>query len=144
MDCQSFESDGIVLILETLLAADRSSNTQAILVYLYLRDMQDYAVVNTAYVKAFASDLPARLVSLCWLYVPVGYIVRVCVQVDLSHPLTLRMDILFLNTNNRGISISHLHVQSISHWAPANIGPYSQACKVNRFFTMYFLFNSFL
>ena len=23
-----------------------------------------------------------------------------------------------------------LHVQSISHWAPANIGPYSQAVKV--------------
>ena len=24
-----------------------------------------------------------------------------------------------------------LHVQSISHWAPANIGPYSQAVKVS-------------
>ena len=23
-----------------------------------------------------------------------------------------------------------MHVQSISHWAPANIGPYSQAVKV--------------
>ena len=26
--------------------------------------------------------------------------------------------------------IKTLHVQSISHWAPANIGPYSQAKKV--------------
>ena len=26
-----------------------------------------------------------------------------------------------------------LHVQSISHWAPANIGPYSQAHRVNIF-----------
>ena len=25
-----------------------------------------------------------------------------------------------------------LHAQSISHWAPANIGPYSQAIKVVR------------
>lgn len=28
-----------------------------------------------------------------------------------------------------------LHVQSISHWAPANIGPYSQAHRVNIFHT---------
>jgi len=27
-----------------------------------------------------------------------------------------------------------MHVQSISHWAPANIGPYSQATKVYNFF----------
>lgn len=28
-----------------------------------------------------------------------------------------------------------MHVQGISHWAPANIGPYSQAIKVeNHFF----------
>ena len=26
--------------------------------------------------------------------------------------------------------VKTLHVQSISHWAPANIGPYSQAKKV--------------
>lgn len=26
-----------------------------------------------------------------------------------------------------------LHVQSISHWAPANIGPYSQAVRVGDF-----------
>lgn len=25
---------------------------------------------------------------------------------------------------------STMHVQSISHWAPANIGPYSQATRV--------------
>ena len=30
----------------------------------------------------------------------------------------------------RGGGRSTMHVQSISHWAPANIGPYSQAVKV--------------
>ena len=25
----------------------------------------------------------------------------------------------------------HMHVQGVSHWAPANIGPYSQAVKVD-------------
>ena len=66
------------------------------------------------------------------LHIPISHIVRVCVQLDLPHPLLLRMDILFVNTSNNDVSISHLHVQSISHWAPANIGPYSQACKVCR------------
>lgn len=23
-----------------------------------------------------------------------------------------------------------MHVQSLSHWCPANIGPYSQACRI--------------
>ena len=27
-----------------------------------------------------------------------------------------------------------MHVQSISHWAPANIGPYSQATLVSTFY----------
>ena len=31
---------------------------------------------------------------------------------------------------DRGGGRSTMHVQSISHWAPANIGPYSQAVKV--------------
>ncbi len=25
-----------------------------------------------------------------------------------------------------------MHVQSVSHWAPANIGPYSQAVEVSK------------
>ncbi|XP_065919160.1 uncharacterized protein [Dysidea avara] len=111
---ESTAEDIMLDMKNTLLATDGSNNSQAILVYLYLRNMQDYAVINAAYAKAFASDLPAR----------------VCVQLDLPHPLLLRMDILFVNTSNNDVSISHLHVQSISHWAPANIGPYSQACKV--------------
>ena len=55
---------------------------------------------------------------------------RVCVQADLPHPLFMQLDIVLLKTIERSIPTSHLHVQSISHWAPANIGPYSQAFKV--------------
>lgn len=29
------------------------------------------------------------------------------------------------------ISFSNLHVESMSEWIPANIGPYSQASKIN-------------
>ena len=45
---------------------------------------------------------------------------------QLSHYAVL----LLLKTTSNSIPTSHLHVQSISHWAPANIGPYSQAFKV--------------
>ena len=31
-----------------------------------------------------------------------------------------------------------MHVQSISHWAPANIGPYSQVVQVGHFFYLLF------
>ena len=56
---------------------------------------------------------------------------RVCVQADLPHPLLMQLDIVLLKANNGTLPTSHLHVQSISHWAPANIGTYSQAFKVS-------------
>ena len=37
-----------------------------------------------------------------------------------------------------------MHVQGLSHWAPANIGPYSQAVKVREqlgYFTKYVQFS---
>ena len=52
-------------------------------------------------------------------------------QADLAHPLLLQLDIVLLETTSSSIPTSHLHVQSISHWAPANIGPYSQAFKAS-------------
>lgn len=85
------------------------------MVYLYLSNMQDYTAVNEVYAKSFTSHYPAR----------------VCVQADLPHPLFMQLDIALLKTSNNSLPTSHLHVQSISHWAPANIGPYSQAFKVN-------------
>ena len=39
-----------------------------------------------------------------------------------------------LNRSDR-VKREALHVQSISYWAPANIGPYSQAVKVRSFIT---------
>lgn len=80
----------------------------AVLVYLTLASMADFAAVNAAYARAFGAGPPAR----------------VCVQAQMLPPHRLHLDCLALPAD---ADRRYMHVQSISHWAPANIGPYSQA-----------------
>lgn len=60
---------------------------------------------------------------------------RVCVQVPLPAGQLLQMDCLLHDwTEPPQECCFHqrqaMHVQSLSHWAPANIGPYSQTVRV--------------
>lgn len=60
---------------------------------------------------------------------------RVCVEALLPQGQLLQMDCLLHDWIRKAEDdTSHhkhvMHVQSLSHWAPANIGPYSQAVKV--------------
>lgn len=83
---------------------------------ILLRDMADFAGVNTAYGAAFRTPSPpARVTIACGNSLPAD------VDVVLS-VLTLTGA---AREKKRG-----LHVQSRSYWAPANIGPYSQAISV--------------
>ncbi|XP_048710052.2 diphthine--ammonia ligase isoform X2 [Caretta caretta] len=90
-----------------------------ILVHLYMKNMKDFAVINSAYVTQFDLCPPAR----------------VCVEAPLLDGVLFCMDCL---AHKCDVTISDvhryqkqiMHVQSISHWAPANIGPYSQSIKV--------------
>ncbi|KAI5618889.1 diphthine--ammonia ligase isoform X1 [Silurus asotus] len=90
-----------------------------VLVHLFVRDMEDFGNVNAVYRKFFSHCPPAR----------------VCVQARLPMGRLVQMDVLLHDwcvAPEEG-SFQHrdtLHVQSVSHWAPANIGPYSQAVKV--------------
>ncbi|XP_028252167.1 diphthine--ammonia ligase isoform X2 [Parambassis ranga] len=91
-----------------------------ILVHLYLRSMEDFVPLNTVYKKHFSINPPAR----------------VCVQAPLPAGQLLQIDCLLHDwTEPLEEGCFHqkeaLHVQSMSHWAPANIGPYSQALRVN-------------
>ncbi len=82
---------------------------------LLLDDMSDFATVNSEYSKAFtAPNPPARITVACGGRLPGN------VQVSLSVVLDTKP-----RERRRG-----LHVQSRSYWAPANIGPYSQAISV--------------
>lgn len=55
---------------------------------------------------------------------------RVCVEVSLPPNILVQMDMI--GYRKSGALPRHcMHVQGLSHWAPANIGPYSQATKVD-------------
>ncbi|XP_051477221.1 diphthine--ammonia ligase isoform X2 [Apus apus] len=90
-----------------------------ILVHLYVKNMEDFNVINSVYVTEFDLCPPARVCVETLL--PDG--VLFCIDC-LAHKHDIAMDDVFRDEK------LVMHVQSISHWAPANIGPYSQSIKV--------------
>ncbi|XP_065833512.1 uncharacterized protein [Oscarella lobularis] len=85
-----------------------------ILVYLYIRKMSEYAAINDVYKTVFDVNPP----------------IRVCVEANLPEGQALLLNCLACKCSPR-IEKNVMHVQSISHWAPANIGPYSQAMQLD-------------
>ncbi|KAL8703784.1 MAG: hypothetical protein Q9201_003049 [Fulgogasparrea decipioides] len=83
---------------------------------ILLRSMDDFQAVNGIYGELFSArpNPPARVTIACGDSLPDGVNVMISVVVSME-PIAHRQ---------------HLHVQSISYWAPANIGPYSQAVAV--------------
>ncbi|KAK3994926.1 hypothetical protein QBC44DRAFT_379037 [Cladorrhinum sp. PSN332] len=92
---------------------------------ILLRSMSDFALINPVYASLFSTDGPN----------PPS---RVCVATgDSSLPPATNCNIVIILAVQTGLSLDAkqqqqrhrqgLHVQSRSYWAPANIGPYSQA-----------------
>ncbi|XP_072479100.1 diphthine--ammonia ligase isoform X3 [Notamacropus eugenii] len=105
--------------LQAVINAEGLELKDVILVYVYIRNMEDFSAINSAYVKMFDLCPPAR----------------VCVETLLPDGQLFSVDCLVhKSTITTGeilpCSKEVMHVQSISHWAPASIGPYSQAIKV--------------
>ena len=74
--------------------------------------MSTFPEINQAYKTFFGTSPPSRA----------------CVAVDLPAGINVRLDcIAYEDTTNERRA---LHVQGFSYWAPANIGPYSQAIIV--------------
>lgn len=88
-------------------------------VTLYIKDMSNYISINEVYTSCLSKTNPP---------------VRVCVECPLNVHVVLDA-IAYKETQDCGDKKVHkrhtMHVQSISHWAPANIGPYSQAVRVS-------------
>lgn len=83
----------------------------AIFVQMYLADMAHFGAANVAYSQHLPSvDPPARA----------------CVQLQLDLNELVAIEIT-LRSEAAASGRRVLHVQSISSWAPASIGPYSQA-----------------
>lgn len=86
--------------------------------------MSDYAQYNAEYNQFFEFQPP----------------VRVCVETILPKNVPVLMEALAYSSQpgSDGSIRQCMHVQGISHWAPANIGPYSQAIWVS--LSNYFIF----
>lgn len=78
-----------------------------------LRDMVDFPAINAVYGSYFVWPNPPARVTIA------------CAEVLPAQAL-LTMSFAFAHGPREG-----LHVQSRSYWAPANIGPYSQAIKLS-------------
>ncbi|XP_066550415.1 diphthine--ammonia ligase isoform X2 [Amia ocellicauda] len=107
------------LLLQDKLEEQGLQLTNVVLVHLYVRSMADFSAVNSVYQAYFNVNPPSR----------------VCVEAPLSDGELLQIDCLLHHweapeDNNAFYQKQAMHVQSLSHWAPANIGPYSQSVKV--------------
>lgn len=110
---QSFPLLTLNLLSLDLLAKCDLSLSHLVFVNIFISDMTLFTVVNSIYKNFFGVSPPARA----------------CVASNLPDGLRLRLDCIAY-TERSPSERRALHVQSFSYWAPANIGPYSQAIVV--------------
>ncbi|KAI4250966.1 MAG: hypothetical protein L6R42_008553, partial [Xanthoria sp. 1 TBL-2021] len=116
-DSTQAQMEDINRILRSLLEHEvHRSTADIVFTTILLRSIDDFQAVNQKYAELFGTrpNPPARVTVACGNTLPPGVNVMVSVVVALGPD----------------VARQHLHVQSISYWAPANIGPYSQAISV--------------
>lgn len=102
-------------LLQTINPQSTISTNDIVFTTVLLRSMADFTPMNAIYVSLFTKpNPPARVTVACGDCLPEGVQVMISAVIDLG-PREKR---------------EGLHVQSRSYWAPANIGPYSQAITV--------------
>jgi len=102
------------IVMDVLLEHHISNGNSIVFTTMLLRTMADFVSINDAYGRLFTRpNPPARVTVACGNTLPPG--VHVMVSLIISLDIASR---------------EGLHVQSRSYWAPANIGPYSQAVSV--------------
>ncbi|EHK15414.1 uncharacterized protein TRIVIDRAFT_38302 [Trichoderma virens Gv29-8] len=110
------EMQSIVSQIEGLVSSSSLDTAQITNTTIILRNMADFPKINAEYGKLFPrANPPSRVTISCGHLLPSGFSVMVFLTVPKSG----------VNPHRNG-----LHVQSRSYWAPANIGPYSQAIDV--------------
>jgi diphthine-ammonia ligase len=115
---ESIEAETISLVekVQALLGQASLSHTAIISTVIALRRMSDFPTINKIYGSLFTSpNPPSRVTISCGDLLPSGC--NIAVYLSVHHGLTA--------SERQG-----LHVQSRSYWAPANIGPYSQAISL--------------
>jgi diphthine-ammonia ligase len=107
----TFEAEVRALLdeLQRRCVAQMKSTNDIAFVSLILRNMNDFSLANDIYKTYFTRPNPPA---------------RICIQADIADRVQLSV---VLQEGSR----AGLHVQGRSYWAPANIGPYSQAIIQN-------------
>ncbi|MCJ1308875.1 hypothetical protein MMC25_002530 [Agyrium rufum] len=118
-------------IINTILSHLKSHSLRPsaiIFTTILLRSMSSFAGMNAIYSTLFDEPLPpARVTVACGDALPPGTDIMVSVVIHDYHEEAKRRRITESDARSRKRG---LHVQSRSYWAPANIGPYSQAITV--------------
>jgi diphthine-ammonia ligase len=110
------ETTSLVQKVQTLLDRASLSPTAIISTVIALRRMADFPAINKIYGSLFSQPIPPSRVTIsCGDLLPQGCNIAVYLSVHQSLEPRARQG---------------LHVQSWSYWAPANIGPYSQAISL--------------
>ncbi|XP_035899807.1 diphthine--ammonia ligase [Anopheles stephensi] len=106
-------------ILEDMVHSRSFTLKQICYITLYVRNMGEYSFINEIYSTVFAFANPPT---------------RVCVECPLPADCAVVLEAVAFNPVSSASELEHkrqtMHVQGISHWAPANIGTYSQSTKV--------------
>lgn len=106
------ETTTLVQKIQSRLAQQNLSATSIISTVIVLRSMADFPAINAIYGSLFtAPNPPSRVTISCGDLLPTD-----------SGNIAIYITVHAGEVDRQG-----LHVQSRSYWAPANIGPYSQA-----------------
>ncbi|KAF8974945.1 ATP binding domain 4 [Entomortierella lignicola] len=90
--------------------------SEVVFMQVFVSDMGDFGVVNNAYKAFFGINPPPRA----------------CVGANLPNAIRIQVSCTAIRKEVSNPKVRNtLHVQGISYWAPANIGPYSQATQNN-------------
>uniref|UniRef100_A0A1A9ZLS4 Diphthine--ammonia ligase n=1 Tax=Glossina pallidipes TaxID=7398 RepID=A0A1A9ZLS4_GLOPL len=147
--CASTLEEGFTKALDSLrsLAVEHNYEmTDYCYVTLYVRSISEYPALNRIYGQALNfQNPPTRVCVECPLPDECHVIIE---AIAYKKPQRGRRSTISVNDTDvssesqqaQNTSINNgelpnkrntMHVQSISHWAPANIGPYSQSTKIN-------------
>lgn len=114
------ETTHLVNDIRSRLTAHNLSPTSILSTIIILRSMADFPAINAIYGSLFADpNPPSRVTIACGDLIPQSS-TNIVIYLTLNTMATVSS--CSSNSNRQG-----LHVQSRSYWAPANIGPYSQA-----------------
>ncbi|KAH8815154.1 ATP binding L-PSP endoribonuclease family protein-like protein [Xylogone sp. PMI_703] len=109
------EAEELITQIRYKLQASSHETTDIISTLIILRSMEDFASINKAYGALFTHPNPPSRVTIS--------------SGDMMpHNCNIMIHLNIQSTSQAPKSA--LHVQSRSYWAPANIGPYSQAISI--------------